>query len=65
MKITIQEGEFSYIYDDSVNNKIKDGFLEEGYTNVHQAIDAFLQLLCNCYDSNDIMEDINKGDFSF
>ena len=64
MKITIQHGEFSHIYDDSVNTKINGGFVEEGYTNVHNAIDAVLRLLCNFYDKKKIAEDIKVGNYS-
>ena len=64
MKITIEQGEFSHIYDDSVNTKINGGFIEEGYTNVHNAIDAVLRILCNFYDKKKIAQDIKEGDYS-
>ena len=64
MKITIQDGEFSHIYDDSVNSKIEGGMVEEGYTDAHGAIDAALILLCNFYDKKKLIEDIQAGEYS-
>ena len=64
MKITVQDGEFIHIFDDSVNNTVQDGMLQECYTDVHQAIDAVLLLLCNFYSMKDIAEDIKDGRYS-
>lgn len=64
MKITVQDGEFIHIFDDSVNNTAQDGLLQECYTDVHQAIDAALLLLYNFYDRREIAEDVQKGKYS-
>ena len=64
MKITVQDGEFIHTFDDSVNTRIKDGIVEEAYTDVHQAIDAALLLLCNFYSMKDIAEDVKEGRYS-
>ena len=45
MKITIQDGPFSYAVDWSVENKIDGGWLEEYYAPVGEAIEAVIQLL--------------------
>ena len=48
MKITIQSGEFTYSYDDSSNNKIIDGFVEENHADAQTAVEAALELLACC-----------------
>ena len=64
MKITVQDGEFIHIYDDSVNTSIKGGMVEEAYTDAHEAIDAALLLLCNFYSMETLAEDVQDGKYS-
>lgn len=61
MQIIVKDAEFTYSYDSSVNDKIVDGFLEEYYTPVEDAIDAALTLLWNIYDKGAIARALKKG----
>ena len=61
MKITVQQGEFTHIYDSSVNDKIEGGFLEEYFPPVDEAVDAAMTLLWNVYDKRSIARTLKKG----
>jgi hypothetical protein len=61
MKITVQDGEFTYSYDSSVNDKIEGGFLEEYYPPVEEALEAAIALLWNVYDRVEIAKALLKG----
>ena len=64
MKITIQSGEFTYSYDDSCNNKIIDGFVEENHADAQTAVEAALELLACCYDREEIAKCIQEQNLS-
>ena len=61
MKIIVQQDEFTYTYDSSVNDKVVDGFLEEYNPPVDEAVDAALTLLWNVYERGDIARAIKEG----
>jgi hypothetical protein len=61
MKIIVQDAEFTYCYDSSVNDKIEDGFLHEYFPPVEEAVDAALTLLWNVYDKGEIARALKKG----
>lgn len=61
MQIIVKNETFTYTYDTSVNDKIEDGFLEEYFPPVEEAIDAALTLLWNVYDRGKIARALRKG----
>ena len=61
MRIIVQDAEFTYSYDSSVNNKVEDGFLHEYFPPVEEAVDAALTLLWNVYDKGEIARALKKG----
>ena len=61
MQIIVKSGEFTHIYDSSVNDKIEGGFLEEYFPPVDEAINAAMELLWNVYDRKVIAQALKKG----
>lgn len=61
MKITVQEGEFTYAYDSHVNDIIEGGFVKEYFPPVEVALDAAISLLWNVYDREEIAKVLLKG----
>lgn len=61
MRIIVQDAEFTYCYDSSVNDKIEGGFLEEYYPPVEEAVDVAMTLLWNVYDKAEIARVLKKG----
>lgn len=61
MQIIVKSGEFTHIYDSSVNDKIEGGFLEEYFPPVDEAINAAMELLWNVYDRKAIARALKKG----
>lgn len=61
MKIIVQNSEYTYSYDSSVNDKIDGGFLDEYFPPVDEALQAAVSLLWNIYDKKKIAEALVKG----
>lgn len=61
MQIIVKSGEFTHIYDSSVNDKIEGGFLEEYFPPVDEAVDAALTLLWNVYGRGKIARALKNG----
>ena len=61
MKITVQDGEFTYSYDSHLNDIIKGGFVKEYFPPVEVALDAAISLLWNVYDKEEIARVLLKG----
>ena len=61
MQIIVKSGEFTHIYDSSVNDKIEGGFLEEYFPPVDEAINAAMELLWNVSDRKVIARALKKG----
>lgn len=61
MQIIVKSGEFTHIYDSSVNDKIEGGFLEEYFPPVDEAINAAMELLWNVYDKRKIARALKNG----
>ena len=58
MKITIQDGPFSYAVDWSVENKIDGGWLDEYHAPVDEMLDAVIHLLGCVYPEEKIEEEL-------
>ena len=61
LKFTIQEEEFIHTIDWSVKDKFEDGFLEEYFPPVDEAIDSFLRILGNIYPEQTIADALAEG----
>lgn len=61
MQIIVKSGEFTYSYDSSVDDKIVEGFVEEYFPSVEEAIEAAMTLLWNVYDRKAIAQALKKG----
>ena len=61
MQFIVKDAEFTHIYDSSVKDKVVDGFLQEYYPPVDEAVDAALTLLWNVYDRGAIARALKTG----
>lgn len=60
MKITVQDGNYFYIADFTVNDKIDGGFVEEYYAEPDEVISAVIHLLGCAYGASKIQKALMK-----
>lgn len=60
MKVSIQDGPFTYMVDWSTEDKVKDGWLEEYNPSTEELFDAVIQLLECIHSGEDIEKEMRK-----
>ena len=60
MKISVQDGPFTYMVDWSVQDKIEGGWLEEYHASTEEMLDAVIHLLECVYPEDEIEKEMRK-----
>ena len=60
MKISVQDGPFTYSVDWSVQNKAEGGWLEEYHASVEEMLDAVIHLLECVYPEDEVKQELTN-----